>query len=304
MLLTPCTVDQISNFWNCTIHAKMANYRYKEDYHTHFDPKEYLKQYYKNLKGDENEDGSVLPIFKALHEFWSSFNPNGKAPTDTDVRYLEFGGGPSIINLVFACSKVDHIVFSEYAEINRQAVKSWIAGDPDAHDWTPLIEIVLELEQGRGIVDEGKHNFVQNRADELKRKIKSIIPCDANKAPIVQLDSDDVAKPFDVVSTSLCLEACVSSEVHYKNTVAELCKLLKPNGYLFMNGVLGDTFYYVGKEKFYNFPLTEKLVKEAMIEAGIEIEKFVTISDIPVDFSEACDATALFYTYGRKSVEK
>jgi hypothetical protein len=136
---------------NCTIHAKMANYRYKEDYHTHFDPKDYLEQYYKNLKGDENEDGPVLPIFKALHEFWSSFNPNGKAPTDTDVRYLEFGGGPSIINLVFACSKVDHIVFSEYAEINRQAVKSWIAGNPDAHDWTPLIEIVLELEQGRGI---------------------------------------------------------------------------------------------------------------------------------------------------------
>ena len=48
---------------------------------------------------------------------------------------------------------MDHIVFAEYAEANRQAVKSWIAGDPDAHDWMRLIVIaVLELEQGRGIV--------------------------------------------------------------------------------------------------------------------------------------------------------
>ncbi|CAB3997761.1 nicotinamide N-methyltransferase-like, partial [Paramuricea clavata] len=114
---------------------------------------------------------------------------------------------------------------------------------------------------------------------------------------MVQLDSDDVAKPFDVVSTSLCLETCVSSEVHYKNVVAELCKLL------FMNGVLEGTFYFVGEEKFYNFPITEKMVKGAMIEAGIEIEKYVTIPMVPVHYTEVTDSKALFYTYGRKSAE-
>jgi hypothetical protein len=49
----------------------------------------------------------------------------------------------------------------------------------------PLIEIaVLELEQGRGIVespvvprtDKEKHDCV-NRANELKRKMKSVVPC-------------------------------------------------------------------------------------------------------------------------------
>ncbi|CAB4019994.1 nicotinamide N-methyltransferase-like [Paramuricea clavata] len=285
----------------------MANMRSPEDYHAHFDPKTFLEQFYKNFKV------SVSPIIEALHEFWSNF----KAPTDTEptkVRYLEFGGGPSIMSVIFASRHVDHIVFSEYTEANRQAVKSWIAGDPDAHDWMPLIEIVvLELEQGRGIVDESGESSADKEklervlnaaANEVKRKIKSIVPCDVNKAPIVQLDGVDVAKPFDVVSTSLCLESCVSSEAHYKSSVAELCKFLKPNGYLFMNGVLEETYYYVGEEKFYNFPLTEKMVKAAMIEAGIEIEKFVAISDIPVDYAEPCDATGLFYTYGRKSVEK
>ena len=140
---------------------------------------------------------------------------------------------------------------------------------------TPIIEIaVLELEQGRGIIespdvvtDKEKLERVLSRANELKQKIKSVVPCDVTKTPIVQLDTEDVAKPFDVVTSSFCLSACVSSEVHYKNTVAELCKLLKPNGYLFTLGFLGQTFYPVGEEKFSTFPLTEKMVKEAMNEA-------------------------------------
>lgn len=167
--------------------------------------------------------------------------------------------------------------------------------------------VVLELEQNnkadcvRALTDTDNFNMVSNRANEVKRKIKSIVSCDVNKTPLVQLDTDDVGKQFDVVSTSLCLEACVSSEADYKSAVAELCKLVKPNGYLFMNSVLDGTFYFVGKEKFYNFPVTEEMVKRAMNEAGLEIEKFVTI---PVSYSEACDCKFLFYTYGRKSVEK
>ena len=154
----------------------MANLRFNEDYQNYFDPKIYLDHFYEKLRGGENDYPSTVSVIKAFHEFWSIF----KAPKCTDVRYLEFGGGPSIANLVFACPKVDHIVFAEYAEANRQAVKSWIAGDPDAHDWMPLIEIaVLELGQGRGIVespavprtDKEKLDCV-NRANELK-----IRPC-------------------------------------------------------------------------------------------------------------------------------
>ena len=47
-----------------------------------------------------------------------------------------------------------------------------------------------------------------------------------------------------------------------------------------------------------------QLLKEAITEAGINIEKFVTISDVPPEYSEACDCTALYYAYGKKSGEK
>ena len=283
----------------------MATLLKPEDYHSHFDPKIYLEMLYKYVKKQDDESRIVSPFIRAFHEFWSTFD----APTDTqqgNVRYLEFGGGPSIASHVFACPKVDHIVFSEYTKANREAVKSWIAGDLDAHDWMPFIRMaVLELERGADessvvLTDKEKLGQVQSRVDDLKRKIKSVIPCDVFKTPIVELESDDVGKPFDVVSTSVCLESCVTSEAQYKNIVVELCKLLKPNGHLFMNGVLEGTFYIIGNNKFYNFPLTEKMVKEAMNEAGIEIEKFTAL-EAPPHHPELCDATALFYTYGRKS---
>ncbi|XP_028409883.1 nicotinamide N-methyltransferase-like [Dendronephthya gigantea] len=280
----------------------MANLRYPEEYHSYFDPKTYLEKFYTQFKeGDDSDLSAALPSLKLLHEFWSNF----KSLSETEVgefRYLEYGGGPSITNIAFASPKVNHIVFSEYTEANRQAVKSWIAGEPDAHDWMPLFEVISELEQEDKIpvesTEKEKQDTLLHRADELKKKIKSIVPCDVTKTPIVQLEHDDVDKPFDFVGTSLCLEACVTSEDHYKNTVAKLCNLLKPNGYLFMYGVLEQTYYFVGKEKFYTFTLNEKMVKEAMKEAGIKIENFTTI---PVTLAEAsiCDCTATFFTYGR-----
>jgi hypothetical protein len=51
------------------IHAKMANLRLNEDYHKYFDPKIYLGQFYKKLRGDENDYPSTVPLIKAFHEF-------------------------------------------------------------------------------------------------------------------------------------------------------------------------------------------------------------------------------------------
>ena len=73
-----------------------------------------------------------------------------------------------------------------------------------------------------------------------------------------------------MVSACLCLEAGVSSEQEYKSTVAKLCKLIKPNGYLWMFGALNVTFYCVGKEKFRVFPLTQGMIEKAMERARIQ----------------------------------
>ena len=75
---------------------------------------------------------------------------------------------------------------------------------------------------------------------------------------------------FDIVSTSLCLEAAVDSDISYCEAVGKLSQLVKSDSQLIMVGVLNDSFYKVGDQKFRSFPLNESLVQRALHEAGIK----------------------------------
>ena len=61
-----------------------------------------------------------------------------------------------------------------------------LARDFETYDRTPVTEVlVLELEQSDKVdfssTDKDKLHMVSNRTNELKRKIKSIVPCNMNK---------------------------------------------------------------------------------------------------------------------------
>ena len=126
---------------------------------------------------------------------------------------------------------------------SKLAVELWIAGSPTAYNWSPLVEYVV-----RNLERESDPKAVFDREEELKRKIKSIVHCDATKDSIVDLEAFDVGKPFDIVTTSSCEDVCAVSKEHYKSTVAKLCKMLKPNGYLCMFGVFDESFYTSGAD--------------------------------------------------------
>ncbi|KAK3743243.1 hypothetical protein QZH41_005617 [Actinostola sp. cb2023] len=179
---------------------------------------------------------------------------------------LEYGGGPNISRLITACTHVQDIIFAEYLEANRKVVEDWVAKDPKAFNWRPAFEFVVQKIEGKA-TDE-----VDKRESEVRDKIRAIVPCDVKAANPLQIPDNLSTKygpPFDVVSTSLCLEAVVESEQEYKDHVAFLAKMLRPGGYLMMHGVLEQTFYTVG-EKFYTFPLTREMVLDSMKDAGLK----------------------------------
>ena len=273
----------------------MEKGKLSSDYQTEFDPNVYLEFHNKVFDVNNDEAGLLEFRMKSPHVFWSNFQTCSKSD-EFGVRCLEFGGGPCITNLISASPKVDSIVFAEYLENNRKAVKSWTIGNPDAYNWSSLIEYVVCNLEGKSDA-----KAVADREEELKRKIKSIVPCDLTKADsIVDLEDFDIGKPFDVVTTSFCVEVCAVSEQQYKSTVAKLCKLLKPNGYLCMFGVLDESVYTFGKTTFYHYPVPRMMVDEAMREAGLQ--------DIKIDAMELehlkiqdTDATAFFFATGRMS---
>ena len=209
----------------------------------------------KNGTGDQLEY-TEFPL-RCFHEFWSKM-------AKRNARVLDFGGGPAIYDLISAAPYAEEIIFAEYSEENRKEVAAWRERSPDAHDWSPYFKFAVQRFEGKGSEE------ALIRDAELRKKISYILPCDIALEDPVKWPSTWTSQlgSFDVVTTSCCIETAVKSEVEYRNAVTRLRKYLKPGGYLVMYSSIGQTFYYVGKEKFYCFSASENQIQETLRKEG------------------------------------
>ena len=61
----------------------------------------------------------------------------------------DYGCEPVVANVISAAKVATEIVFAEYTEEGRSAVKQWLKEDPNAFDWSPYFEYVTKtLEDG------------------------------------------------------------------------------------------------------------------------------------------------------------
>ena len=255
----------------------MESLRFGEDYHNKFDPKAYLNYYSGTDDHVEYREFSL----RCFHEFWSKM-------AKRNVRVLDFGGGPAIFDLISAAPYAEEIIFAEYSEENRKEAAAWRDRSPDAHDWSPYFKFVLQRLEGKGSEE------ALIREAELREKITHILPCDIALEDPVKWPSTWTSQlgSFDVVTTSLCLEAAVKSETEYRDAIAKLKKYLKPGGFLVMFSVIGETFYYVGKEKFYCLFLSENQIQEILCQEGFG---GVDMRSTPMDPNEFCDAEKVYF---------
>ena len=241
----------------------MENLRYMTDYHSLFDTKLYLETFWK-VPVEGNEDKTEIPfLLKEHHEFWSSLKCSANGDSSDGFKVLEFGGGPALANLISAAKVARSVTFAEYTESNRNAVNSWINDEPNAHNWSSMISYVL-----KHLENDYNHDALSIRTQEMRRKIRPVVSCDITKQPSVS------GAPYDVVSTSFCIEECSSSVAEYKTNIGKLCEVLKPRGYLHMAGNLKESFYVVGKHAFRVFPLEEEIVLEAVRDAEMDVMNF------------------------------
>ena len=178
------------------------------------------------------------------------------------ARLLEFGGGPVITSLISAVPYIDQITFAAYAENERKEIKLWKNREEGAHDWSSHFKhVVNEVEHIAG------DDAWREREKLLRKRITSIIPCD------IFSDSPLLVKqePFEIVTTSLCLEAACKTHPEYKEAIKKLVGLLKLGGFLLMFIVERQTFYVIGGKKWFCLYLTLEQVKEALVEAGTVI---------------------------------
>ncbi|XP_064646548.1 nicotinamide N-methyltransferase-like [Lineus longissimus] len=228
------------------------------DYKTHFDPKIYLENYHKQ------ESRFYDKMLDMLHKLVAA------GEIRDGSRLLDVGSGPSIYSVISAGSRCSDIICSDYATQSLDEILKWVNSDHDAHNWQRYFEYVCKL--------EGKSDEWKLRQDHIRQAIKRVVPCDVHQEnPLAPL----VLEPFDVITSSLCLEAACCDESAYRSAVKHVTSLLKPGGKLFMAGVQGETFYYVGKKKFNTFPLSNEIIESAFAKVGLtNLQWYNETSDI------------------------
>ena len=229
----------------------MATQHISRNYETAFDPWAYYCQYYKEVT-----EGHRQPL-SLLHELYKSY---GSPPAS--LKVLDFGAGPIPIYEISASLYASEIVFSEYVESNRKALQMWLDRDPNAQDWSPFFEYVVQELEGKGKEDAAI------RQEEMRRLVKAVVPCDITKDPPIE---PTYQGPYDIIYSSLCLECACDTLGEYAGAVSKLSKLIKPGGKLVLNAVEGHgkfSFYVVGGEKFVSLSLTEEALTAILQQNG------------------------------------
>ncbi|XP_064646992.1 nicotinamide N-methyltransferase-like isoform X3 [Lineus longissimus] len=229
-----------------------------DDYKTDFDPKIYLENFFRE------ESRFINKLLEMLHELTAA------AEIRDGSRLLDVGSGPSIYSVISAGSRCSEIVCSDYSTQNLDEIIKWVNGDPDAHNWQRYFEYVCKL--------EGKNDEWKLRQDHIRQAIKRVVPCDIHQenpsAPLT-------LEPFDVITSSLCLESACSDKSSFRSAVKHVTSLLKPGGILFLAGVQGQTFYSVGNKRFKAFPLSNEIIESVSAEVGLTNLRW---------YNETCDS--------------
>ncbi|XP_065273244.1 nicotinamide N-methyltransferase-like [Emys orbicularis] len=264
----------------CRLRAStMAEFTGGDDYQAEFDPKAYLGYF----KFGEDTLGEEYLHF-ALKHYCKTFT-SGEVKGDT---LIDIGSGPTIHQLLSACESFKEIIASDYTDRNHRELEKWLKNEPEAFDWTPVVEYVCELEGNRGKEAE--------KEAKLRKTIKQVLKCDVHKSnPLDPI----VLPPADCLISSLCLEAACKDLTTYRLALKNISSLLKPGGHLVLSGDLGCSFYMVGPKRFSCLVLREEFLREVLSETGFIIQEFeVLFRGDNID--DSSDFSGMYFILARK----
>ncbi|XP_046340073.1 indolethylamine N-methyltransferase-like isoform X1 [Haliotis rufescens] len=247
MDLIQCT-DTLS-----TKSPRFGNNAYEEA----FDAEVYLEMYYGSLRSDIAAGDMIPFMLKSFHEVFNKvYFELGKI---TGKRFLDIGTGPSILSVISASEHCDSVYLSDFLPHCRRVLKEWVSGEL-TDKFNPFLEYVIDLEKSE--------ESLTSRENKIRSKIDGILPCDLFKEEPLE---PAYFRPFDVVTTSLCLEAICEDSSSYKTCVKRIASLVRQGGHVVVYAVLGDTTYFVGEEEFKSLHISKGEVEKVWTEAGFTI---------------------------------
>ena len=110
-------------------------------------------------------------------------------------------------------------------------------------------------------------------------KLGGLSKCDVNAVDCYVLAGEP--SQYDIVLSSMCLEAACTTYQSFKATIQRLSRVLKEGGFLVLVHGRNQNYYTVNGRRFFILSLNEKHVTEALQEAGFIDVGIVSFNDTP-----------------------
>ncbi|XP_056325950.1 phenylethanolamine N-methyltransferase [Danio aesculapii] len=253
-----------------------------------FDPAAYLHYNYTPPRADFERRSSIVPWkLSCLH----------RAFTEDDIRggiLVDVGSGPTLYQVMSGCERFDHVILSDYLEVNRKELQSWLQEGKSMIDWTAYFKYVCELE-GRS-----SSAWVE-KATRLRSVVSDVLPLDVlQSCPLLP----GLLPPSgaDCLVSSFCLESVTHDLLSFTHALRNISSLLKKGGYLFLIGALGESFY-LGAPGLYIpvVPLNESQVCASLKDSGYELLQ-LCIYHMPPEMKVGVDdVTGVFFVKAKKA---
>lgn len=227
--------------------------------YTQFDPRAYLREYYSDIGG---ENYALLEFFVGAYR---------TLPANSTL--LDFGGGPTLYQLIAAVSHVKTIHFCDYLVANLAEVLKWLRHGSAAFNWRPFVQATLEIERGHSCSDAA----VLQREALLRRAISRVTTCDIRFNPPVR-----GAISYDAVVSNFCAEAAATTRHEWLIFLNRITSLVRPKGKVIITSVKEASSYSVGPRVFSAVRLNEGDLAWGLIAAGCHPES-IHIRSVPSD---------------------
>ncbi|CAN7997740.1 unnamed protein product, partial [Ixodes hexagonus] len=198
---------------------------------------------------------------------------------------LDLGCGPMVQFPLLLSASVDSLVLAHYLDQTKAIVQGWLKDDRDN---------VLNLNAMLATAATLANKPVKAFKEQLKSRVVDVVSCDLfnrerGKFLPEKYDQDGI---FDVVITSLLLEAVTSDLDTYARVIKRVHGLLKRQGHLMMNGVLGMTYWDMKAGKFNCVTLSKENLEKVVRDCGfadlewtiVDREYFHSVSDYTKSF--------------------
>ncbi|XP_073670986.1 phenylethanolamine N-methyltransferase, partial [Paramisgurnus dabryanus] len=214
-----------------------------------------------------------------------------------DIRgdvLVDVGSGPTLYQVMSCCERFNRVILSDFLEVNRRELQSWLQEDKSSLDWTTYFKYVCQLE-GRS------SSAWTDKAARLRSVVSDVLPIDVHQScPLSQGSLPSYGA--DCLVSAFCLESVSPDLSSFTSALSNISSLLKRGGYLLLIGALGESFYMGAPGLCIPVvPLDEAQVCFSLRASGYELLQ-LCIYHLPADMKVGVDdVTGVFFAKAKKA---